>query len=113
WIGSLRRLVDDRAVEHRVTEHRVIAADARREHDLGAVDDRALGLVDLASGIAIECARLGPQRANFRTRALDVLAAALAHTSSARRLLADLASAVTPLAREVVRAIGLDLRIDR
>ena len=41
-IGRLRRLVDDDAVEHRVAEQRVIAADAGREHDLGALDDRAL-----------------------------------------------------------------------
>ena len=68
-IGRLRRLVDDDAVEDRVAEHRVIAADARREHDLGAIDDRALGIVDLARGIAIERARLGPQRADFGARA--------------------------------------------
>src|SRR5438552_3303802 len=53
-IGSLGCLVDDDAIEHRVAEHWMIAADTGREHDLRAIERQALGVVDLASGIAIE-----------------------------------------------------------
>ena len=103
-IGRLGRLVDHHAVEHRavlaVAEQEVIAAGAGRQHDVGAVDDRALGVGDLARGVAVERAGLGPALLRF--------GAALAG-----RRPAELARAVAPLAGQPRRAVGADLGVER
>src|SRR6185312_3302669 len=77
-----------------------IAADAGREDHVGAIDDEALGVRDLAGRVAVEGARFLPQ--------LLRLGAALAH-----RALAQRTGAVAPLAGEVHRAVLGDLAVDR
>ena len=79
----------------------MIAADARREHDLGAIDDQR--------------ARRSRSRARRRGRARAPRCHSVLRPrgrACRRPTCADRARAVAPLAREVVRAVGVDLAVD-
>ena len=105
-IRRLRRLVDDDAVEHAIAEQRVIAADAGREHDVGAIDDRALARCAISRAASRSSAR-----ASFHSSRCGASAAPRLRR---RRTLACASRARGRATRaRARRAVGVDLGVER